>query len=288
MQLKNLALKCWQHKQPLLDPGLQFSKAVEILKAHAQKTPCTTFSAQCLNHGKECRFSAQPDAQTLIMNVSGPSCQDFSLMGKQSRFLGPTNDALLQFLYERLMLQEHVILVENVLRFQPDVIAKALGPQYDMKTLRVSPELLGWPIHRQRLYMVFIRKNTLSWRLEEDVQTAFERMFAREMHLTGDALMRAPPEAVQAAQDLVREKRGLPCIHSSGKPWSAFQLLSKGAQQKVREHESLAEAKYGKRAAVVVNIAQGVSWSPRVDGLPSSPDPQLCIVVGETPTSRTG
>ena len=88
-----------------------------------------------------------------FLHIAGTPCVAWSSMGNQD---GVDGDSMLHFLIWiglRRLLQEPIIIQENVPQFPVSLLAEYL-PMYFIEVVVLSPQQLGWPIHRSRQYVV--------------------------------------------------------------------------------------------------------------------------------------
>ena len=230
-------------------------------RRRVQPTDDGAVEAYCARHRRLCAVTpCRPtSAGGLAINISGVPCTDWSRMGAKAKWLGETSFVFLQFMRERLVAKEQVVIVENVLDFDKEFLNTIL-PEYSLDVVEVSPLQLGYPISRPRIYMILLLKGRLQWckRVREaSVAEAYAKMFHRRVELRGEVLMRASNTLV--AQYLQHEaaKRGLPALRASGRPWSPWQLVSPGLRCRIKEHEDQVAEMWGeRRIGVVSNVSQ--------------------------------
>eukprot|EP00971_Amphidinium_carterae_P350268 6491462-Amphidinium_carterae.1 len=90
------------------------------LKRHEQ-TAASDLRAYCYRHKQECVVPCPvKDEKVMTFNLSGVSCVDWSTMGLQKGWLGSSLFPFLQFVYERHVLKEDLIVIENVVNFDKE------------------------------------------------------------------------------------------------------------------------------------------------------------------------
>ena len=219
-------------------------------------------AAYCVNHVRACPlFPAMPSAlqDGILCSAAGINCYDFSSMGISGRFLGESAFPFVIWLSERLVAKEHCFIVECVPGFDHELLASLVQEVYELVCLRICPSAFGLPISRDRKYMLLTSKR-MQWDAcvrEMGHQVAFEKFFARQVHMRGDEMLRASPELVQSRVTAMAVSRGLPLTRSGGRPWSMCLAMTRSQQAMVDEHErALTSAGYSEHSAILTNIAQ--------------------------------
>lgn len=229
-------------------------------------------SAKCMVHQRSCPvLPPRPHKDMILMNVSGINCYDWSSMGLRKQWLGDSAVAFAQWARERYVGGEDFIVVECTLGFDDEALEHVLKKRFTLTTLLVSPTLFGDPVDRQRKYMVLLRKGQLAWlpevaNFEGGAQGSFERIYAREMAMSGIGRFRAPQHLIDEHIERMAMQRGLP-KRRGGKPWSFFQAMCPGMQASVKSHEKALQ-QMGKAVVgpSVCNLVQRPEFSPPQGG----------------------
>ena len=77
--------------------------------------------AKCFRCNKKCRISASPEGDRLSLHVAGICCYDWSSRGKRRGWSGATSIVFAEWLRERRVLAEDIIIVECTRDFKPKV-----------------------------------------------------------------------------------------------------------------------------------------------------------------------
>ena len=77
------------------------------------------------------------------MNFAGVNCYDWSSMGSQNGWLGKSAFCFLQYMLERKLSQEDVIILECTCGFEDSCLTDLLGDTHELKTFCLSPTMLG-------------------------------------------------------------------------------------------------------------------------------------------------
>lgn len=205
-------------------------------------------TAKCFQHeGSFCKVFSNSDPgnrdRRLRINVSGVNCYDWSSMGSTSGWLGSSSVCFVQWVLERKIEQEDIIVAECVERFPHAVLEKALGNDYDLAVLTFDPRLLGKPYARRRKYMVLTRRARAKWHSWVDEQghmSVFRNTFRLPVTATAAIFFRAPKPMVDQAIVDIASKRGLPARRKSGQPWSYFQVAPPGLRARIETVEAQA------------------------------------------------
>ena len=88
-----------------------------------------------------------------LCHLAGTSCTDYSAIGLNEREHGWTFVHLLIWIGHRKRLQEPVCVQENVVGFPRDVLTMLL-PEYEFVFGVLCPDVLGWPVRRDRQWAV--------------------------------------------------------------------------------------------------------------------------------------
>eukprot|EP00438_Fugacium_kawagutii_P018544 Skav204349 [mRNA] locus=scaffold3936:119677:121146:+ [translate_table: standard] len=220
-------------------------------------------------HGQKCPVIPRKPLgfSGLRWHFAGINCYDWNTMGFQYLWLGQGTKPFKQWLRERLLALEDVLVVECVWGFDSDKTAEFLEEYYSMTVLRISPTLFGEPVERQRKYMLLLKKDKLAWLecVALDVQQAFDRLFARAIRMLGEQKFRSPK--VDTVHHLASqiEKRRMPACSRTGKPWSFFQVASKAVQRSINDHERALCNRCGTntpKEAWIANLAQNADYMP--------------------------
>ena len=178
-------------------------------------------------------------------------------MGSRRGWFGSSTLPFLQWLSERLQFGEDAVIAENTLQFDLASLQEMVASHFTVDVLRVSPSLVGEPVERQRLYIIFLKRGKRQWsrrlvseceKENKSLQEYFESIFARRVSMLPDEKFRAPAEAVRSAIKKMEESQRLPPTTSSGKPWSCFQACTAAVRAKIVAHTQALKDKIGPEA----------------------------------------
>ena len=270
-----------KESEALLEVGRNLVRKIAkfMLQGTAASHETALLNAHCYKCKKNCSVIQRPfeeDDGVLRLHVAGVNCYDWSSMGQGSQWLGESLLPFVQWCKERLVMQEDLILVECVLNFDDTMLAELFAEDYDLLTLRVSPTLLGEPVERGRKYMILLRKEKLEWhpaiakanaveRGSLRLESAFSRLFARTLRMSGDMKFRAPQDDIAARLQTLAAAKKLPRATRSGRGWSSFQLCSQAMRDSVNAHESWLRSHIGAGGSFdgwICNLAQRPAFMP--------------------------
>ena len=157
-------------------------------------------TAECLRHEQACPVHAPPSVgvghdprRRLRLHVAGPSCTAWSSMGLRRGLADKTSIAWNVWLNERAEIQEEIIVVENSPNLSPSLLADELSASHFLVWANLSPEDVGWPAARPRLYLAALKRTTFAWggaeSQEGNVREEFMKQYGRTVELTGDAFL---------------------------------------------------------------------------------------------------
>ena len=68
-----------------------------------------------------------------------------------------------RFILGGVALDQQINLIENVTEYEVDIIQGKLGPNFEVKGVRLDPRVFGLPTARPRLYALAFNKNHVQW-----------------------------------------------------------------------------------------------------------------------------
>lgn len=236
-------------------------QAWQVTQAYGAKE-AAALKSYCHVHGGQCPVLPESNSPGSSMHIAGVSCTDWSSMGGKAGWLGKTALPFLQWLRERVLGGEQIVLVECVPTFDAETLKEMVKEQYHLELLIFSPTLFGQPTERQRAYMILLRKDSFHWHpaiSDYGIQAAFERIYARTSLLLGEALFRAPKAVLDEFMQEQIHKQRMPLSSRSGKAWSPFQVSSRSVRDSIASHEKALTNRIGsdgKRAEWICNLQQ--------------------------------
>ena len=158
----------------------------------------------CYQHDCSCGIwdNVIRGAGELVVNVSGFSCTDFSMRrsGSMPKFAGQTMAALHKWKAELLSLEPDLVFWETSPLFPGDYFQNVpvINEKYQCLSLRMSPEMQGWPVQRLRQFGVWIHRSRVAFHGDETLQD-FKDMFCnRKVVISGNVFFCAPDDYVLA------------------------------------------------------------------------------------------
>ena len=178
----------------------------------------TNIKAKCYKCGKRCTVIWDftrwvGDDGKLRIHVAGICCFDWSSRGKREGWMGTTSRVFAQWLFERAMSQEDIILVECTRTFKPTILQDVLGETHSIHATIFSPLQMGMGVNRHRIYIVCLRKAKLRWAAPMDLAGTVKALFFRHNVLHGSQYFRAPQEDIDKDVATLALKRGIDSEH---------------------------------------------------------------------------
>ena len=228
----------------------------------------------CYVHGADCRVLVRPqseaphNADAISLNITGFSCASWSSMGNQLGWLDETSLPWSQWCAERLKRQDDWVVCECTGLFDLETFREIAREVYEVHSLFVSPDMLGEPIRRNRMYMLLIHK--ARWKFCESVeaqsvQDAFEHIFMMNVVQPVTGKFRADPSDVRSFMMDLISKQNMPATSRSGRPWSYIQACSSAQRMSVQEHTAWLEP----YTDWVANLSQRASHMPPTPHVPA-------------------
>ena len=208
---------------------LQIFQATEdtgLLFRHGRKR-------ECLRHHGWCVLHDVPESVRVRVHVAGPTCTDYSRRNRAAvGVIGKSARPFLTWAFERRQFQEDMLILENVDQFNVQALMELLGHVYRIAArISMSPESLGWPIHRQRQFIVLISKKSgiIGDLKPEQLQQMFCKKRA-EQGLRSDMFYVSPEDFVNKQKQVLLEQRlsaTFTIEEAAAYPWD---ILLSGAQ----------------------------------------------------------
>ncbi|CAK8998033.1 unnamed protein product [Durusdinium trenchii] len=265
-----------QCKRACVEEGKAFVRfAVKCLKEAFQipNTKEKLLKAHCYVHNRQCDVlpPLPQDSECLLLGISGVTCRDWSSMGNQEGWLGPSAFPFVQFIVERLLAQdstsqEAALLIECTATFDDQLLAELLCESFELHTFHVTPALFGEPVDRQRKYMLLLNRSQLTFRdcvRASGIEPSFQRLFACSRVMNGIDKFRAPENEVKDVIAAAASKRCLPPHSSSGKAWSCFQTCTPAVRESILKHEAFLRRAHGPEINPnewICNLSQDPAW----------------------------
>lgn len=106
-------------------------------------------TAHCAKHGRLCSV----ENKIADLHLAGTTCTGFSTIGSGQGEAAESHGHFICWAGQRAVLQEPLLVQENATTFPREALTTTL-PMYDWIASNLSPDNLGWPIRRERQYMV--------------------------------------------------------------------------------------------------------------------------------------
>lgn len=90
-------------------------------------------------------------------------CVDWSMMGRREQEQGSSQHTHTSY-YRAMKTSENTVLViENVAEYKESVVQKELGGEWEIRSVRIDPRLLGLPCCRTRVFMLCWKRDVVRW-----------------------------------------------------------------------------------------------------------------------------
>ena len=104
--------------------------------------------AWCYNHNRVCGIQAL----VALLHIAGTTCKAYSSLGKCDGEHALSYAHFVIWCCMRLLLEEPILLLENVPEFPAETL-KSMLPMYEWSNVVLTPDMLGQPIRRDRIYI---------------------------------------------------------------------------------------------------------------------------------------
>ena len=225
-------------KHDVLEAGREFmTQAIDLLSRSLMDKKCAR--AHCYKHGKQCKA---------VQGVRDEACGDLATMGVGLGWLGDSALPFAQWAAERLrsawLNLEDVVICECAPNFDAAHFQALMGCDFHTQVLYVSPNMLGEPVPRNRVYMLLLNKRTRVWSEEVEstsAQEVYDETFFAQVVMPLLEKFRAPQHEVDDQVRRLTVKQNLPDATSSGRKWSFLQVCSAATKASIQEHEAFVD-----------------------------------------------
>jgi hypothetical protein len=131
----------------------------DIFKHYSHNLFLPGYKAYCFKHRGLCSVWDPYDGPSLELCCAGSTCKDWSVQGLQLGLSGPSSLPFFVWLQEQVARKPAVLIHECTPRFPPELLAAAFGDEYRIESIIFSPEHLGVPNERLRIWSVCINKS---------------------------------------------------------------------------------------------------------------------------------
>jgi hypothetical protein len=109
----------------------------------------------CIVHEKECPYNPPVDGQKFVIEIAGTTCKDFSSFGKKLLTCGDNCLPMLVWMTSAARLAPHVVVHENVARFDWEILRLAFKKdEFTISSRVFAPLEIGFPMNRPRVYSI--------------------------------------------------------------------------------------------------------------------------------------
>ena len=154
----------------------------------------------------ECTEDWAGSFKPITISAAGLCCTDYSPLGKQARDAGTTE--MYHHIWQVDRLRAAELGAESVFFTECSSLypaqtkqAAPMTEQFHVVFIQASPDLLGFPVRRPRMFSAGINRAEYLWcgpSTPQEVQAEWNAIFGRLCTLTGDAFFCAPVPEVQA------------------------------------------------------------------------------------------
>lgn len=118
----------------------------------------------CQRHHKMCELQPQSgEGNSIDINVAGPVCIDYSMMGKRQGQHGKYHQTHVSYFSNMKASKNSILLIENVTEYEEALVKKELGPAWTLVSTRMDPRCLGLPCSRARVFIVCWKVQEIRW-----------------------------------------------------------------------------------------------------------------------------
>ena len=162
----------------------------------------------CVAHRRKCKVYGNTRNGSVVVDVSGVRCTDWSRRGLRCGIGGPSAKAFTVWLYELKMRKEVDCFVEECTEdFDEQLLQAVLADDFDIEFVVIGPDNLGWGCLRPRKIVTGVRRSR--WVRTTDMGT-FCRLMVVRPQLTGESYYAAPADMVKTDLEARYKKRNKP------------------------------------------------------------------------------
>ena len=249
-------------------------EACQVIRESADKAGVAPL-VWCYRHQSNCHFSRRHlrTDSGWTLEVAGVSCIDWSLLGNQLGWLGPTCISFLLWAREQHVFRPDITVIENVDNFD-DHVLKMLFPKHTITVFGLLPSQFGVPATRSRKYIVMLSEDCCWNPALRDPISLLRHLFMQDEQW-GSAVefCSAPSAMVDRFHAHLAVQRGFPALGPHGQPWLAKHVTAPGMLKRIRAWEALVRASHNLRRTEVgnfwMNATQNADRSPCAKLIPA-------------------
>ena len=178
---------------------------------------------------------------------------------------GATAPVFYRWSVENKHLKPDLLFWENSAHFDPESLTAALGDDFVHYYAEMSPDILGWPASRPRLFGVSVLRSTCSFSGSTE---EFLSWFMRAPQLDGDIFFRAGEEEIKNMMQELAASRG----HGRVENATLNMAVSPSAYVNIGKYEALQESRADIRSgAFLCDLDQNPEYSGCGSYVPSCP-----------------
>ncbi len=204
------------------EAGQAYREVAAYLHEHRAECFNGESCSHCLVHkGQECLVSPSCDSadsrqgsgpRPLKINIAGAMCTPWSAFGLGKKLCDPATTAWHIYSMERATLGEDILCLENAPEFPVQLLRDLWGSTHEVIAAVFGPDLLGWPVRRERMLSWCLKRGSLAWVGPTDgdaIHAEFRAMFGATIKVDGDifAGLDSDEHMHEALTDLARLRR---------------------------------------------------------------------------------
>ena len=188
---------------------LQVDSAYSAMKEIVRSSENFLDGAKCLcaRHRRQCQVHLQKRKGSVLVEVAGTTCKDFSRRGIKQGIAGPSAKPFVVWLMEiRVRKDIDAFVQECTEDFIEDLVREELGGEFHIDYFVWNVVHQGWGVTRPRKYVIGIR--IARWFFVSSL-TVFARVMGCRSQLTAEDYFVASPDQIQADLQRRYAARGL-------------------------------------------------------------------------------
>ena len=262
-------------------PDMQFMTNAQVrgfLRTQGSTLYTPETLAYCYTHQDSCRIwdgldmPADPARRkSLCASMVGFSCVDWSprRMGVRMGLEGKTAPIMYHWLEEVRQLKPDILWYEQSPDFPPGILDDLLGDLYENYPMIVSPELLGWPMSRTRLFgLLTLRESVIFTGSTEEFKEIFTCTV--QEHANADWLLQGTSQEIWQWQLARAQQRGYK-PKTVMEPVPLTMLMTPAQMDKYNEYKKLQPEKQDRHGAFVIDLDQSPGFGTCGPWFPAMP-----------------
>lgn len=269
------------HRIPLQDPDLSTLPNEEVRKFLVQNgaklfTPEST--SFCYVHGQACALwdgldhpgqNTHHERTAFIGSMVGFTCVDWSprSMTAAPGLQGKHAPVMHHWLQEVRQLEPDFLIYEQSDNFPPEIVDQELGDIYRHDHAVISPDDLGWPVRRNRLFGALTHRRSVIFTGDME---RFLQLFRCRVEGDGDWMLQAKQEEVDSWKVNKAASRGYPNVRPE--KISLDMLITPAYLDKMTGYRNLRDSRQGMAGTFIADLDQApgyASCGPCIPVLPT-------------------